>query len=224
MIDDLFGQCTQLEPLSVADADFCFARRLALPEADEVLLQKLTVETPWRSERITVWGKTQLQPRLTAWYGDAGRRYAYADIQLEPLPWTPTLLGIRAVIEALTHTRFNSVLLNYYRDQRDSMGMHSDDEPELGPRPTIASLSLGATRTFVLQPKRRSATGPVRIALPSGSLLVMQGQSQQRWKHGIDKQSKPCGPRINLTFRTIDGLRQGVAAGDTARAAQEQIP
>jgi alkylated DNA repair dioxygenase AlkB len=106
-------------------------------------------------------------------------------------------------VQDLVHERFNSVLLNYYRDHRDSMGFHSDDERELGPTPIIASVSLGATRTFVLKHKTRPELKPIRLELPSGSLLLMKGLTQKNWKHGIDKQSKPCGPRVNLTFRQI---------------------
>jgi len=94
-------------------------------------------------------------------------------------------------------------LLNYYRDHRDAMGFHSGDEPELGPEPVIASLSLGETRTLVLKHRRRKDLAPVRIPLHSGSLLVMKGATQHKWKHGINKVAQPCGPRVNLTFRRI---------------------
>jgi alkylated DNA repair dioxygenase AlkB len=95
------------------------------------------------------------------------------------------------------------VLLNYYRDHRDSMGMHSDDEPELGPRPAIASVSLGHQRTFILKHRTRKELERVTLPLESGSLLLMKGDTQRHWKHGIDKERRPCGPRINLTFRQI---------------------
>lgn len=98
---------------------------------------------------------------------------------------------------------FNSVLLNYYRDNRDSMGLHSDDEPELGPRPTIASVSLGEERTLVFKHKTSQELAPVRLRLAAGSLLVMKGDTQRNWKHGINKEDRHCGPRVNLTFRRI---------------------
>jgi alkylated DNA repair dioxygenase AlkB len=203
VIDDLFGNTAQLEQLKICDADISFARHLTLSESDDVLLRKLIGETPWRSEKITVWGKTYQQPRLIAWYGDAGQQYSYSGISLEPLRWTETLLSIRDVVQVLSNEHFNSVLLNYYRDHRDRMGFHSDDERELGPTPTIASVSLGATRTFVLKHKDRRDAKSVRLELPSGSLLIMKGQTQKNWKHGIEKQTEPCGPRVNLTFRRI---------------------
>ena len=194
-------------PLCVAmpDADVRYFERVALPAADDVLLAALTAETPWRSEEIVVWGKRHLQPRLSAWYGDPGAAYTYSGIDLHPLPWTPLLAQLRDAVAEATGATYNSVLLNLYRNERDSMGMHSDDEPTLGPRPVIASLSLGATRTFVLKHRSDRTLRPVRIALPSGSLLLMQGDTQRCWKHGIDKQTRPLGPRLNLTFRRIVG-------------------
>ena len=109
---------------------------------------------------------------------------------------------LRETVEAVSGRRFNSVLLNYYRDGRDSMGMHSDNEPELGPNPAIASVSFGATRTFVLQHK--TSKERIRIALTDGSLLLMAGSLQHHWVHGINKISRIIGPRVNLTFRFID--------------------
>jgi alkylated DNA repair dioxygenase AlkB len=136
-------------------------------------------------------------------YGDEGRRYSYSGVALIPLPWTPLLLSIRRRVEDVASWSFNSVLLNYYRDNNDSMGFHSDDEPELGPQPVIASLSLGATRTFVFKSKIDKAAKPVRVALASGHLLIMKGDTQRNWQHGILKESRRCGARINLTFRRI---------------------
>ena len=200
---DLFASEPGLDRLEIEDADISFVRQVDLGvPADDVLLE-LIEGTPWRQEAVTIYGKKHMQPRLIAWYGDAGQRYSYSGIALEPLPWTETLARVRAVVQDLAHERFNSVLLNYYRDHRDSMGFHSDDEKELGPTPVIASVSLGATRTFVLKHKARPELNPVRLKLPSGSLLLMKGLTQKNWKHGINKQSRPCGPRVNLTFRRI---------------------
>ena len=150
-----------------------------------------------------MWGKQYSQPRLVAWYGDPDCSYTYSGITLEPLQWTDLLLDIKSRIEYITATTFNSVLLNYYRDHRDSMGLHSDDEPELGEQPEIASLSLGEQRTFVLKHKTNKLAKPVRLKLESGSLLLMKGNTQRYWKHGLSKETRPCGPRVNLTFRRI---------------------
>ena len=112
-------------------------------------------------------------------------------------------LDLKRRVEAVAGTDFNSVLLNYYRDHRDSMGFHSDDEQELGTRPIIASVSVGAERTFLLKHKTDKALKPVRIKLEFGSLLLMKGETQHVWKYRIEKEPRLCGPRINLTFRRI---------------------
>ena len=192
---------TDFEQLELPDADLWFWRHVDLGRSYESLLQELIETTDWCQEKITVYGKPYLQPRLSAWHGNLS--YSYSGIRLEPRPWSPTLLAIKARVEALTDQAFNSVLLNYYRNQSDSMGMHSDDERELGQQPAIASLSLGEQRTFLLKHKTRKDLKTVRLALPSGSLLLMRGDTQRYWRHGINKERKPCGPRLNLTFRSI---------------------
>jgi len=191
----------EIERLPLVDADLQLWRRVNLGRSYEDLLQAITDDTTWREEEITVYGKAYLQPRLSAWYGDLA--YSYSGIRLEPLPWTPTLLEIKRRVEKLVKHPFNSVLLNYYRDQNDSMGMHSDDERELGPQPVIASLSLGEERTFLLKHKSRKDLKTVKLDLAAGSLLLMQGQTQKYWRHGINKERRTCAPRINLTFRSI---------------------
>jgi alkylated DNA repair dioxygenase AlkB len=191
------------ERIAIPDADLLQLRRLALGQPDRQVLQRLIAEVEWRSEAVVMWGRTMPQPRLTAWYGDPGRSYAYSGIELQPRPWTPLLLDIKARVEAATGAGFNSVLINYYRNQRDSIGFHSDNEPELGDRPVIASLSLGEERIFVLRHRRSKKTEPVRLRLASGSLLLMAGETQRNWRHGIPKQSRACGARVKLTFRTI---------------------
>jgi alkylated DNA repair dioxygenase AlkB len=189
--------------LPLPDAEVYFLPSLDLDAPSETLLARLTEETDWRSETITLWGKTYLQPRLIAWHGDPDARYSYSKKTYEPLPWTPLLLDLKTRVESASGTTFNSVLLNYYRNESDSMGFHADDEPELGERPVIASLSLGAERALVFQHKTRKDIKPVSVVLNSGSFLVMQGETQAHWKHGIRKQTRACGPRINLTFRSI---------------------
>ncbi|MES2117872.1 MAG: alpha-ketoglutarate-dependent dioxygenase AlkB [Pseudomonadota bacterium] len=196
---DLFDATTGLTPIPIEDGELAFQQLLALPLPPEQVLARLMAETDWRAEAITLWGKTHPQPRLTAWHGTA--RYRYSGMTLEPQPFTALQLEIKAAVELATGRHFNSVLLNYYRDERDSMGFHSDDEPELGPEPAIASVSFGAPRTFILKHKRLPRT--VKLALGNGSLLLMAGTLQRHWRHGINKERTPCGPRINLTFRTI---------------------
>lgn len=196
---DLFTSSKILTPIPVPDGELSFLAQLALSLPNSEVLARLLAETAWRSESITLWGKQFLQPRLTAWHGEAA--YTYSGLRLEPLPFTPLQQEIRAAVEAASGRRFNSVLLNYYRDGRDSMGMHSDDEPELGAEPAIASVSFGAARTFILQHKRTKQR--VKVDLTDGSLLLMAGQLQENWTHGINKITPEVGARVNLTFRLI---------------------
>jgi alkylated DNA repair dioxygenase AlkB len=203
MIDDLFRAQTTLERVPIEDAEIYYLRALFPVQTAEAVMNQLIDEVPWRAENIVVRGKTFSQPRLIAWYGDEGANYTYSGIRHDPLPWNSTLIDIKHRLEKIAGSQFNSVLLNYYRNHRDSMGLHSDDEPELGRRPIIASLSLGEERTFILKHKTRRDLKSVRLKLASGSLLLMKGETQHYWKHGIDKEKRPCGPRINLTFRRI---------------------
>ena len=203
MTNDLFGGGSELERLPMQDAEVWFASRIELPTPANEILRHLIDGVPWRSEQVTVWGKKFDQPRLIAWFGDPEKAYTYSGIAMKPLPWTQELLTLKCVVESFAKESFNSVLLNQYRNGQDSMGFHSDDERELGPTPTIASLSLGNERTFVFKHKTAKGLKPVRLKLTSESLLVMKGETQANWKHGIDKEKLPCGPRINLTFRRI---------------------
>jgi alkylated DNA repair dioxygenase AlkB len=200
---DLFEATDRLERIPIADGEVYYVSDLNLGRSADALLRQLIAEIPWRHENILVWGKMYSQPRLVAWYGDRGSDYTYSGIKLTPRPWTDLLRDIKKRVETVSATAFNSVLLNYYRDNRDSMGFHSDDEPELGARPIIASLSLGEERMFIMKHKVNKLAKPVRLRLESGSLLLMKGETQRYWKHGIAKESRPCGPRINLTFRRI---------------------
>jgi alkylated DNA repair dioxygenase AlkB len=196
---DLFDPFPLLTTIPLEDGELSMLSQLPLSISNEQVLAHLIAETAWRSETVTVWGKQHAQPRLTAWHGEAA--YTYSGLTLNPLPFTELLLEIKASVEQASGRRFNSVLLNYYRNERDSMGMHSDDEPELGPEPAIASVSFGATRSFILKHKATKRT--VKLDLTSGSMLLMAGKTQTNWLHGINKQTRPCGPRLNLTFRNI---------------------
>lgn len=185
------------------EADVTLWTRFGLAQPPHELLAQLIEQTPWKEESIVVYGKRHMQPRLVQWYGDEGRSYTYSGISHTPLPWTPLLLSLRSAVERAAGHSFNSVLLNFYRDHRDSMGMHADDERELGKNPVIASLSLGEQRTLIFKHQRDKTLPVVRVPLPSGSLLLMRGTTQTNWKHGINKLRTGCGPRVNLTFRDI---------------------
>lgn len=196
---DLFATDSTLSPIPLEDGELAWMPQLPLPWTNAEVMARLLVETDWREETVVVYGKRHLQPRLSAWYGDA--TYTYSGLRLQPAPFTPLLDTLRKAVEAATGHSFNSVLLNLYRNERDSMGMHSDDEPELGPQPAIASLSLGAPRTFILKHKYNKKT--VRVELTDGSLLLMHGETQKYWLHGINKMTRPLQARVNLTFRKI---------------------
>ncbi len=191
------------EPLGLPGADLLLLHQPELGEASAALLAELVRDTPWQQETITLYGKTHLQPRLVAWYGDEGASYRYSGKTYQPRPWTTRLLALRDRMQELADAPFNSVLLNYYRDHRDSMGLHADDEPELGEQPVIASLSLGAERVLYFRHKQRRDVPGLNLPLPDGSVLLMRGDTQANWKHGMRKLTRPCGPRINLTFRWI---------------------
>ncbi len=191
------------ERIELPDAELRFWPDCDLGLDPELLFEELHESLAWREESIFLFGRSVLQPRLLAWYGDEGTRYRYSGVIHEPQPLTPRLDELRRRLEALCDARFNSVLANLYRHERDSMGLHADDEPELGAEPVIASVSLGAERVFRLKHRLRRDLKPLRLALPSGSLLVMSGVTQRFWKHEVPKQTRPCGPRINLTFRRI---------------------
>ncbi|MEM8892023.1 MAG: alpha-ketoglutarate-dependent dioxygenase AlkB, partial [Bacteroidota bacterium] len=129
--------------------------------------------------------------------------YTYSGLEMKARAWTAPLQAIKEKIETAYSSSYNSVLLNLYRDGKDSMGWHSDDEKELGKDPVIASLSLGQTRRFHLKHKQKKEIETLRLDLDNGSLLIMAGSTQHFWKHQISRTAKEVQPRINLTFRLI---------------------
>lgn len=161
----------------------------------------LKSEINWKQEGMKMYGKEVLFPRLTAWYAEEGKTYKYSGLVNIPQEFTPNLLKIKEMVELKTGKKFNSALLNYYRNGQDSMGWHSDDEPELGKNPVIASVSLGAERKFQFKHKDMPKL-LININLSSGSLLLMQGTTQHNWLHQVPK-IKTSGERINITFRWI---------------------
>lgn len=150
-----------------------------------------------------MFGKEHDIPRLQQWYGDPGQVYVWSGIEMQPLPWLPEILEVRDAVQRATKRKFNSVLLNLYRDGNDTVGWHADDEPGLGLSPFIASLSVGAEREFVL---RRNEDKTVKISVPlsHGSLLVMAGETQGNWQHAVPRRKRVTEPRINLTFREFE--------------------
>ncbi len=192
--------------LALTDGLLLFEAAFLSSEESERLFAALKAETPWRQEKLKLYGRRIPLPRLTAWYGEPGTAYSYSGISREPLPWTAPLRELKARVEAACETGFNSALLNLYRDGRDSVDWHSDDEPELGP--VVASLSLGATRRFLLKHKTKKDVDAVAFELAAGDLLVMKGGTQRHWRHRVPKTAKPVGPRINVTFRAVKDPRR----------------
>lgn len=190
-------------PLSDADVRYA-AAWLAREEADR-LFDRLMQEIPWEQHRLRLFGREVNAPRLSCWLGDEGATYVYSRTRFDPNPWTPSLLLLRERVESACGVRFNSVLANLYRDGRDSMGWHSDDEPELGAQPVIASVSLGAERHFRLRRRTSLKEGraPLHLLLAHGSLLCMAGHTQHGYQHDLPRRAGVAAPRINLTFRFV---------------------
>ena len=198
--------------LPIDDGELLLIPQAFSPETVANLFVLLREQVQWSQDEICIAGRQVAIPRLQAWYGDSDAFYSYSGLSMKPSVWTQTLLGIKQTVEALTEATFNSVLLNLYRDGRDSMGWHSDDEPELGVKPVIASVSFGATRDFVLRHKQKDIK-KIKLSLPNGSLLLMSGRLQQYWQHQVPKTRLPVGERINLTFRLIKPDKGVVSQG-----------
>jgi alkylated DNA repair dioxygenase AlkB len=186
----------------IQDADLIYYPQFFNNAVANEFFEKLKNEVPWQQEDIKVYGKVYEQPRLTALYGNQGKPYGYSNIIMQPHNWSPLIMHIKNEIETVCNENFTTVLLNNYRNGRDSNGWHADNEKELGRNPIIASVSFGAERVF--QMKHNTIKDlKQNIILEHGSLLLMQGTTQHFWKHQIPKTSKLIGKRINLTFRII---------------------
>ena len=186
---------------ALPDAELRYAPEwLPVDLADE-LFATLRQSVPWETHRIRLFGRWVDSPRLSCWIGDAEATYTYSGARFQPHPWPPALQQVRRQLAATLGCEFNSVLANRYREGREYMGWHSDNEAALGTRPVIASLSLGATRRFVL--KHRQGAPKIELALAHGSLLVMAGETQANYRHALPRTARPVGERINLTFRRI---------------------
>ncbi|WP_129714916.1 alpha-ketoglutarate-dependent dioxygenase AlkB [Pedobacter sp. SYP-B3415] len=168
------------------------------------LLTSLRDTVNWRQRRVKMYEKEVLTPRLTAWFGDPDIWGVIGDEHHPPDLWTDELAALRELVEPFAGISFNSVLLNFYRDGRDSVAWHSDNETVMGSHPVIASLSLGQVRTFDIR-RKADHQQKYSIRLESGSLLIMKSGLQEQWEHRIAKSTRIMGPRINLTFRQVRG-------------------
>lgn len=193
--------------IAAADADiWLFPHFIASAQAQRVF-EHLRETLNWQQDVISMYGKATAIPRLQAWYGDEHAHYAYSGLRLTINPWHMVLNKLRHSLNQQVSdivsqkVNFNSVLANFYRDNNDAVGWHSDDEPELGKNPIIASVSLGAQREFKL--KHKYTNNKLTIPLTSGSLLIMAGTTQHYWQHAILRSKKPIAGRINLTFRSV---------------------
>jgi alkylated DNA repair dioxygenase AlkB len=173
---------------------------LSILEAKQ-LQEKFTHSIPWESDVVQLFGKTISMRRKMAWFAEDKRAYSYAGSIKMSNPWTNELLDLKTRIETHLKLPFNGCLLNFYHDGTDGMGWHADDEKSIQPNSCIASISLGASRHFDF--KHRQTGQKVRIQLQTGSLLVMQDETQQHWLHALPKTTKVQAPRVNLTFRQM---------------------
>jgi alkylated DNA repair dioxygenase AlkB len=171
------------------------------PEHCAALFASLQSTINWKEDQLLMFGKLITTKRKVAWVGDAGCSYTYSGVKKFPQAWTADLLHIKHKLESLTHSAFNSCLLNLYHDGDEGMGWHSDDEKELDSAAPIASVSLGGTRKFAFKHKLDKTS--VSLFLEDGSVLLMQPPTQEFWQHSLTKTKRPVAPRINLTFRAI---------------------
>jgi alkylated DNA repair dioxygenase AlkB len=191
----------KLFKIDIIKAEVALYPNFLNPKEAHLLFGVLQKTIAWEKERFTMFGKTVVMKREVAWYGDSNASYTYSNTKKIPLPWIPALLKLKFDIEQLTQKTYNSCLLNRYFSGQDGMGWHSDNEPQLGKNPSIASLSLGADRKFAF---KHSATSLKKeLLLNNGSLLHMFGTCQQNWQHALPKTTKIKTERINLTFRNI---------------------
>jgi alkylated DNA repair dioxygenase AlkB len=195
----------QSEPivLNLPDAEIIYYPHFFDKKEADAIFDQLITEIPWQQDEIRVFGKVHPQPRLTALFGNEGKSYSYSNIKMQPHLWNQLLQKIKSSVENVCETNFTTVLLNLYRDGKDSNGWHADNEKELGINPIIASVSFGTERVFQLKHNTISNLKQ-NILLEHGSLLLMKGTTQHFWKHQIPKTSKIIGSRINLTFRVIE--------------------
>lgn len=168
------------------------------------IFQQLYDQIEWQQKSIFLFGKSVKEPRLTAWFGEPQAVYVYSNLRNDPLPWNDPLLKIRFDLEQRLDCSFNSVLANLYRNGVDSMGWHSDDEPELGVNPVIASVSFGECRAFHLRHRHNQQIQNMKIWIAPGSVLIMKGKTQQFWQHSLPKTKTKPQPRINLSFRNFE--------------------
>ncbi len=199
---DVFNTSKQPVRLEMQDAEVMYYPAFFNPKESSEFFKSLLHSIQWRQDNITVFGKSYLQPRLTALYANNNSSYSYSNITMNPNPFTKELLLIKEKVESECSVKFTTCLLNLYRDGKDSNGWHADNEKELGKNPVIASVSFGEDRWFHFK-HRTNKNLKQKMVLQHGSLLIMKGKTQHNWLHQVPKTKKTIGPRINITFRVI---------------------
>lgn len=206
---DLFAKIRDFgwEEIVAADAQIRLLRSFLPAERSAMLFDTLLQTVKWRQDKIRLYGREHHLPRLQQWYGDAGGVYRWSGIEMVPEQWSPVLEELKRDVESAAQSSFNSLLVNLYRDGNDTVSWHSDDEPGLGADPVIASVSLGASREFLLRHKLQRERSRISLTLVDGSLLLMAGSTQRFWEHSVPRRAGVTTARINLTFRNIAGSR-----------------
>jgi len=197
---DLFSHKKQ--HFNLPNAELIYISDFLTKQESDTYFKALKSDTNWQHDDITIFGKTHKQPRLTALFGESDQPYGYSNIMMHPEPLTPHLQLIQKRIEETADHKFNTVLVNLYRDGNDSNGWHADNEKELGKNPVIASISFGEVRPFHIKHRTLKAERH-KLNLEHGSLLIMKGEMQQYWLHQIAKTKTQIQPRINLTIRRL---------------------
>lgn len=187
--------------VKIPNGEYIYVPNFIDKTKSDFYLNSLLQNIEWNQEKIHMYGRFINLPRLTAWYGNNDKSYSFSGITLNPKPWTSDLIEIKRKIETECNVVFNTVLLNLYRNGKDSISWHADSEKELGRNPIIASVNFGTTRLFQL--RHRESKDRIDIELKHGSLLIMQGELQHYWQHQVPKTKRDISERINLTFRLI---------------------
>jgi len=200
---DLFSQ--EKQHFNLPNAELIYIPDFFTKQESDAYFKALKSDTNWQHDNITIFGKTYKQPRLTALFGESDQPYGYSNIVMHPEPLTTPLKIIQQRIEEIAEHKFNTVLVNQYRDGNDSNGWHADNEKELGENPVIASISFGEARPFHFKHRTLKAERH-KLNLEHGSLLIMKGEMQKYWLHQIAKTKTQIQPRINLTFRRLVGM------------------
>lgn len=195
------GDVNHFEIIKIQNGEYVYVPNFFNKVTSDKYYEYMLHEIHWKQEEMNMYGKTIKFPRLTAWYGDFDKAYTFSGITLSPNKWTKELSEIKDKIEPKCNVKFNSVLLNQYRNGNDSISWHTDAEKELGRNPIIASVSFGAPRIFQL--RHMHSKQKIDIELKHGSLLIMLGETQHYWQHQVPKTRRAVHERINLTFRVI---------------------